>query len=344
MTPVTATATRFHIGLHTSDLDRAVRFYRLLLGAGPTKSLDDYAKFELDEPPLVLALYPSPRPPGGALNHVGLRLPDSPRLVAVQQRLEEAGIATQRQEGVECCYARQTKFWVTDPDKVLWEIYTLHEDIEHSGFEDPPISPDAVPAAIWEHRITDPLPARIEVADGSLDEVRLEGTFNALVPAEALARLLAEAYRALRPGGTIAVHGLVGDKPFPGKPNLPGMAALVQRVPVETEPLDALEKAGFAALAYEKLGDIHCFHVGGVELRELRLVGRKLLSGSAGVSPSRFQRVLYKGPFEQVTTEDGIIFSRGVAVRLAGDKIAQLSQGPLAGCFVVLEEGASCGC
>jgi catechol 2,3-dioxygenase-like lactoylglutathione lyase family enzyme len=335
-----ATATRFHVGLHTSDLDRAVRFYRLLLGISPAKLVEDYARFELEEPPLVVALYPSPRPPGGALNHVGLRLPDSEALVAVQRRLEEAGIATQRQEGVECCYARQTKFWVTDPDKVLWEIYTLHEDIEHSGFDDPPISPDAVPTATWEHRITDPLPARIEAADGSLDEVRLEGTFNSLATPEALTRLLAEAYRALRPGGTIAVHGLVGDKPFPGKPTLPGMAALVQRVPVETEPLLALEAAGFGALAYEKLGDIHCFHVGGVELRELRLVGLKPLAPATG--PTR--RVLYKGPFEQVTAEDGTIFPRGVAVTVPGERIAALEQGPLAGCFVVLEEGASCGC
>ena len=89
---------------------------------------------------------PARRRPGGALNHLGLRLPDSAALVEVQRRLEEPGIATQRQEGVECCYARQTKFWVTDPDRVLWEVYTLHEDIDHSGFDDPPV-PAAAGAA-----------------------------------------------------------------------------------------------------------------------------------------------------------------------------------------------------
>jgi catechol 2,3-dioxygenase-like lactoylglutathione lyase family enzyme len=135
----TATQVRFHVGLHVANLERSVAFYRLLFGQGPAKHYADYAKFELETPPLVLALYPSPRPAGGALNHVGLRLPDSAGLVEVQRRLEEAGIATQRQEGVECCYARQTKFWVTDPDRVLWEIYTLHEDIDHSGFDDPPL-------------------------------------------------------------------------------------------------------------------------------------------------------------------------------------------------------------
>ncbi len=60
-------------------------------------------------------------------------MPDSAALVIVQRRLEQAGIHTQRQEGVECCYARQTKFWVHDPDQTLWEIYTLDEDIDHRG-------------------------------------------------------------------------------------------------------------------------------------------------------------------------------------------------------------------
>ena len=54
-------------------------------------------------------------------------------LVAMQSRLELAGIRSTREEGVECCYAKQTKFWVTDPDGTLWEVYTLEGDIDHRG-------------------------------------------------------------------------------------------------------------------------------------------------------------------------------------------------------------------
>src|SRR3954454_25280050 len=124
-----ATTVRFHLSLNVSDLGKSVDFYRTLFGTEPAKRRSDYAKFELNDPPLVLSLEPTPRDVGGPLNHLGFRLPDSATLVAMQERLERAGIRSQREEGVECCYARQTKFWVTDPDKTLWELYTLHEDI-----------------------------------------------------------------------------------------------------------------------------------------------------------------------------------------------------------------------
>src|SRR5262245_41508240 len=100
---MTATAVRFHVGLHVSNLEQSVRFYRTLFGLEPAKAFGDYAKFELADPPFVLALIPNPIAPGGTLNHLGLRMPDATALVEVQRRLEEVGIATQRQEGVECC-------------------------------------------------------------------------------------------------------------------------------------------------------------------------------------------------------------------------------------------------
>jgi catechol 2,3-dioxygenase-like lactoylglutathione lyase family enzyme len=331
-TAVTTLALRFHVGLNVANLANSVRFYRLLLDCEPARDLNDYARFELEQPPLVLALYPSAQAAGGPLNHVGLRFPSSEALVAVQRRLEEAGIATQRQEGVECCYARQTKFWVTDPDRTLWEIYTLHEDIEHSGFDDPPAAAAAAPQAVWAHRLTEPLSARVPHVDGSLDEVRLEGTFNADAPAGALTAFLGDVFRALKPGGRVSVHGLVGDKALPGNPNLPGLASLVQRVPAETEALAALENAGFCSLFYEKLGDIHCFSVDGVELRELLLQGLK----PAAAVETWACPVMYKGPLAQVVDEDGTEFRRGVRVLVKAAQAERLRKGQAADQFAYL--------
>ncbi len=129
----TTPAVRFHLSLNVADLGKSVAFYRALLNLEPAKLRADYAKFEPDEPPLVLSLEPTPRAVGGPLNHLGFRLTESKTLVEMQRRLEMAGIRSQREEGVECCYARQTKFWVHDPDGTLWEVYTFDGDLDHRG-------------------------------------------------------------------------------------------------------------------------------------------------------------------------------------------------------------------
>jgi catechol 2,3-dioxygenase-like lactoylglutathione lyase family enzyme len=128
-----AAPVMFHICLNVSDLDRAVNYYRTLFDRAPLKHHADYAKFELTEPPLVLSLKPSPHLHGGSLNHLGFRVPNAEVLVEFQRRLEKAGYRTRRQDGVECCYAHQTKFWAADPDSNLWEVYVLHGDIDHKG-------------------------------------------------------------------------------------------------------------------------------------------------------------------------------------------------------------------
>ncbi|HEX4071687.1 MAG TPA: ArsI/CadI family heavy metal resistance metalloenzyme, partial [Planctomycetaceae bacterium] len=210
--PSTPTETRkFHFGLNVADIDRAVAFYRILFGVEPAKHFTDHAKFEVDDPPLILSLHPSPRAAGGALNHVGFRVASSEKLVAVQHRLEMVGIRTEREEGIECCYARQTKFWVPDADKNLWEIYTLEDDLDHSGFGGAeggsvPRVDDGHEPVVWEHMLYAPLPQEIPFADGGVDEVRLEGTFNADLADAARSRFIAEAVRVLRPGGRIVVH------------------------------------------------------------------------------------------------------------------------------------------
>jgi catechol 2,3-dioxygenase-like lactoylglutathione lyase family enzyme len=317
MSVAQACGLKFHFGLNVADIGRAVDFYRVLFAVEPAKHFADYAKFEVDDPPLVLSLNPSPRNSGGALNHVGFRVASSEALVAVQHRLEVAGIKTQREEGVECCYARQTKFWVPDADHNLWEIYTLEEDLDHSGFGGDDHRMPARPQAaaepvVWEHMLTRPIPDRIPHDDGTLDEVRLEGTFNLDITAEKRGALLADAWRALRAGGRITVHGLVSSRPLDGAPGLPGPAAMVERIPCESVPQHELAAVGFVGVCYEKLGDIHCFKAGGVEFRELRLTAFKPFSRPEAAAYS----VLYRGPLARVTDESGHAFPRGERIEV----------------------------
>src|SRR5207302_7784285 len=89
-----------------------------------------YANFDLAEPPLKLALNEQPEPQGrGALNHLGIVV-DSPEAVeGVKQRLIARGLATFDETDTVCCYARQEKVWVHDPDGNAWEVYTITDDL-----------------------------------------------------------------------------------------------------------------------------------------------------------------------------------------------------------------------
>src|SRR6185437_1945172 len=304
-TDTTTMPVKFYISLNVADLDRSMAFYRLLFNHEPAKCRPDYAKFETVDPPLVLSLEPNPRSPGGSLNHLGFRVGDSAALVEIQRRFEAAGFSTQREEGVECCYALQTKFWLTDHDRNLWELYVLHENLDHrgvgqtldqmlpAGAERPVEAPP--PAVVGAHTLGTPLPDRLPQEDASVDEVRLLGTFNDVLPQQAGEKLLTEARRILRSGGKLMLHTLVADRAFPGgTPKLPGPAARVEAIPVDQQLFGLIEQAGFVGLRLEKFGAQPCFVIDGVQMRESKLWAQQPTRAPSGGQ----HLVLYKGPHQ----------------------------------------------
>jgi len=329
---------KFHASLNTSNLEKSIGFYRVLLGIEPAKQQSDYAKFELKDPPLVLSLIPSRSGSGGNLNHVGLRVTSSEELVDIQRRVEAAGFSTTREDGVECCYARQTKFWISDPDRVLWEIYVFHEDLDDHGegtvpqqaLKDVLAEPAGPSRKIWEHRIPAEFPLPIPHADNSLDEVNLAGTMNLKGSPQRLYPILQDAFRALRPGGSIRVHGLAGDRPLTSPlPPLPGPAAVVEDVPSTVEIIGALVEAGFTEVQVEKLSRTAHFTIAGVGMRELMAVGKK-----QGYRPKTATwDAVYLGPLARVTDDFGNQFPRGVRVPLNVHDWQVLSKGAVANQF-----------
>jgi catechol 2,3-dioxygenase-like lactoylglutathione lyase family enzyme len=131
--PEAIAQVKFHVSLNVSDLPRSVAFYAALLGVTPAKVYADYAKFEIDTPPLVLSLKPKRACVGGPLNHLGLRLTSLGHLEEVLDRMRQVGARIGRQDDVKCCYAQQTKLWITDPDGTLWEVYVFHSDVPDWG-------------------------------------------------------------------------------------------------------------------------------------------------------------------------------------------------------------------
>ena len=331
---------RFHISLNVADLPRSVAFFRTLFGIEPAKVRPDYAKFEPADPPLVLSLEPAAAVGRGvALNHLGFRLPDAKSLVAVQERLERAGLPTRREEGVECCYARQTKFWAHDPDGNLWEVYTFDGDIAHRGAGQAQEvllgAATAAPGPVaWEHRMGDPVPDRIPLADGSADEVRLRGTFNLPLSADARRAVVAEAVRVLKPGGRVFVHVLTGERPVEN-PDLPGPAGAVRSVPFEADPVALLEAAGLVGVRMRKFDAKPCFVRGGVGMRELQLEGFAP-SGATGAEVE----VMYRGPFREVRDDDGRVYPRGRRVAVPAATADRFRAGDLSSPFAVFEPQA----
>ncbi len=314
LTMAPAPAVRFHLSLNVSDLSRSVAFYRTLFGVEPAKLRSDYAKFELTDPPLVLSLEPHAPGQGGALNHLGFRMPTAASLVAMQERLERAGVRSQREEGVECCYARQTKFWVHDPDRTLWEVYTLDEDLDHRGAGQLPekVRPAVEASApqtgpvVWEHRLGQSVPERAPFDEGGVDEVRLRGSLNVALSARERGHLLAEARRVLRPGGRLFVHVLTAERALPGAPELPGPAASVQHVPVDADVVGLVEAAGFEGGRLLKFDAKPCFVQHGVPMRETQLEAWKPAHTDRPPVP-----IIYKGPFNEVRDDRGNTFPRG---------------------------------
>jgi catechol 2,3-dioxygenase-like lactoylglutathione lyase family enzyme len=122
---------RPHLALNVSDLERSVAFYTALFGVDPVKVRSRYAKFELETPALNFTLNEGERSPAdGALNHAGIQVSSPVDVLAAKERLSEAGLALSEEMDTVCCYARQDKIWLRDPDGTPWEVFTVKHDEE----------------------------------------------------------------------------------------------------------------------------------------------------------------------------------------------------------------------
>lgn len=127
----------FHVGIYVQDLPAAVEQYKKILGLEPAKVKADYAKFELADPPVILALNLGGEP--GTVHHLGIRYPETDRVATELKRTKMEGVTVLEQQGTTCCYAKSDKFWVRDADGMPWEMYTLLGDADVLTDADPAI-------------------------------------------------------------------------------------------------------------------------------------------------------------------------------------------------------------
>ncbi len=121
-----------HVSLNVSDAARSRDFYAAFFGVEPAKVKPGYVKFVTSRPALHLALNETGKPPlPRAPSRIsGLRVGSTAEVDEWKDRVTSRGVASFDEKDTTCCYARQDKFWVTDPDGNRWEVYTVLEDVE----------------------------------------------------------------------------------------------------------------------------------------------------------------------------------------------------------------------
>ena len=118
-----------HVSINVRNVEASIAFYRKMLGIEPSKVRTGYAKFDVAEPPLNLALNEVASLAGaGALSHLGFQVASTEDVVEMRQRWAEAGLITRDEMQTDCCYATQDKTWVKDPDGNEWEAFVVLKD------------------------------------------------------------------------------------------------------------------------------------------------------------------------------------------------------------------------
>lgn len=115
---------RLHVSLSVSDLARSKAFYSHMLGSEPTLEKDHYAQWMLDDPAVNFVIEGNVGTTG--LSHLGVQAHDAEELEAQFSRVRTTGQDVFEEGDTQCCYAKSTKNWVSDPDGVVWETFQTH--------------------------------------------------------------------------------------------------------------------------------------------------------------------------------------------------------------------------
>jgi catechol 2,3-dioxygenase-like lactoylglutathione lyase family enzyme len=122
------TALKAHLSLNVKNVENSVEFYQKLFGIEPSKVRQGYAKFDVQNPPLNLALNEISYNEHGALSHLGIQVASTEDVLATKEHWEQIGLLTRAEMQTNCCYALQDKTWVRDPDGNEWEVFVVLED------------------------------------------------------------------------------------------------------------------------------------------------------------------------------------------------------------------------
>ena len=128
------TFPKMHVSLYVSDIAKTTEFYTNFFGQEPAKVKDDYIKYIIDSPALIISFLQNKERVQPNFGHLGFQVDTKEELQKRLNLAKKLNLVTLEEEETSCCYAVQDKFWVTDPDGIQWEVYYFHKDVT---FNDP---------------------------------------------------------------------------------------------------------------------------------------------------------------------------------------------------------------
>jgi SAM-dependent methyltransferase len=170
------------------------------------------------------------------------------------------------------------------------------------------------------------------IADDSVDLVISNCVLNLVAEADKR-ELVREIHRVVKPGGRVAISDIVSDEPIPERlkkdPEL--WSGCISGAFQEQEFLRAFEEAGFLAVAYDKWDAKPWRVVDGIEFRSVTLTAVKR-SGEPCMDVG--QAVIYRGPYQSITDDEGHAYPRGVRIAVCERSYRLLTQGPYKDDFI----------
>jgi len=193
-----------------------------------------------------------------------------------------------------------------------------------------------------EFRKTTPM-----IADNSVDLVVSNCVLNLVSEADR-ANMIAEIYRVLKPGGRVAISDIVADQEVPQHLKDDGhlWSGCISGAYHEKAFLEAFANAGFSGVAYDKWDPTPWQVVEGIEFRSVTITAHKR---SAEGRADFGHAVIYTGPYQQVSDDDGYTYPKGERMAVSKRTYQFLTTGPMKQDFVGIapaeekELGSSCG-
>lgn len=173
------------------------------------------------------------------------------------------------------------------------------------------------------------------IAAGSIDVVVSNCVLN-LVESRKKTQLFTEIFRVLGEGGRAVISDIVSDEPIPAHmqddPEL--WSGCISGALTETEFLTAFEQAGFHGIRILDRQEEPWRTVDGIEFRSLTVEAFK---GKDGPCWELNQAVIYRGPFKEVTDDDGHRMERGRRYAVCEKTFRLFGREPYAGQFAFVE-------